>query len=587
MDAINSLIKRRDSLTPAVAILLLVIIAYYPGLSGPFFSDDRAYIYDNTLIQDGSISAIWKLFTSINQIEYLPVRDLSYLIDYQLFGDNSFGYKVSNLQFYLLLLFSAYFAVSRLFKLFTPPLVTNTSIVLLLIMAIYAMHPAHVESVSWIAGRKDLLSSIFTFLALGFYCQAISEQGEKQSNRIVPLLISMVAFILGMLSKAAIFPVVILMVLIFIADSQLRKRSFELLQYVWFMLLPLSLMCALVLLHINIGNFTGISITETEIPPEIMVNISDRFFPILGTLTQIVLWPSDLRLVYDVYAGGWLFGMRLLLAGLVVFASLYGVWRFLKTGSLVGFSVAAFLILNIPYLQIFPFDTWSLASERFLVLSSFFPVMALVLVLARVSRRGLLLLSVAIVLVFFLLTWQRATQWQDSDQLLISNLESQPSYMESAYLKILLVDLRRSDFSEAMKTADDVSSPLFHDVIKSFVIYHQMINQAPYVGQRAIYRASEAMNYMNHSLIQAEDQIKNYADAIFYYSMVMELKLIYSNFSKYDPNNAQLYYNIALLHLKTGVYWKARESFKKALRLPGLDESLTTKTKKYLSSLGD
>ena len=63
-----------------------------------------------------------------------------------------------------------------------------------------------------------------------------------------------------------------------------------------------------------------------------------------------------------------------------------------------------------------------------------------------------------------------------------------------------------------------------------------------------------------------------------------ELEMIKENHS---ADRINLYYNIALLHLKTGVYWKAKESFKKALRLPGLNESLIIKTKKYLSNLGD
>lgn len=587
MNAINSLTTRRYLFITTAIISLLVILAYYPGLSGPFFSDDNAYIHDNPLIQDGSITTIWQIFSSINTVEYLPIRDLSYFIDYHLLGDNPFGFKASNLFLYVLLLLSAFFAVSRLFLLFKPSLVINPSTALLIITAIYAMHPAHVESVSWIAGRKDILSTIFAFLSLGFYCHAVNTTGEKRSHEITALITSMALFIAGMLCKAAIFPVVALMLLIFIADIRLRKRSFDISRYILFLALPLTLMCALVLLHIKVGNYTGITITETEIPPEIMANIGNRFFPILGTLTQIFFWPFDLRLVYDVYTGGWLYVVRFILALLVVFISIFGVWRFIKSGSLIGFSISAFLILNIPYLQIAPFDTWSLASERFLVLSSFFPVMAFVLIFSKVSRRGLLLSVAPILLAFFLLTWQRSEQWQDTDQLLISNLASQPGHPKSAMLKILLVDFKHGDYSGAMQTAEETSSPLFHDAIKAYVTYYQSINQVPNLGERALFNAAEVMNYLNNSLIQAEAKINNYADALFYFYMINELKIIYLNFLKYDPNNANLHYNIAFLHLKTGTYWKARESFKEALGLPGLDKSLQDKASKYLSILGD
>lgn len=583
MDNSNNLKLRRNFIIPATILLLLVIVAYYPGLSGPFFSDDEAYILENSLVHDGSISGIWKLFTTIGTVEYLPIRDLSYLIDFQLYGENPLGYKATNLILYLLLLIAALFTTKSLFTLFTPKLQMSAPIALLLIIAIYAMHPAHVESVSWIAGRKDILSTIFAFIALGTFCLAIKE--GRDNHRYTLLAISLVSLTAGMLSKAAIFPVALLMALIFIADTKSKNHPFDKKLFLLFLALPLVLISALVLLHIKIGTFTGIAINETKIPPEVLTNIPDRFFPILGTLTEILIWPSDLRLIYDVYTNDWLYGIRIALSIFVIITSLFGAWRFIKYGSLIGLAVPAFLLLNIPYLQIFPFDTWSLASERFLILSSFFPIMGLVLLTGKISQKYVLISFLSVWLVFFALTWQRAHQWQDTNQLITKNLDSQSGYPKSALLKILRVDLDHGKYADASKTAESVTSPIFHDPLKTLVTYYQLTRQNSSINQQDIANAAEAMNLMNNSLIAGEEKIDNYADALFYYNLTNELNIIYRDFLKYDPENAGLHYNIALLYLKTGAYRKAKDYFKQALRLPGLNNSLIINTRKYLSLL--
>jgi len=130
-------------------LLLIVFGAFYPSLKCGFVNfDDDNYVVNNTSISSLSVPNLKAIFGSFFVGHYQPLTILSYLLDYQLFKLNPFGYHLTNLilhsfnsllVFWLIYLLSGNIGVSFL-----------TAI-------LFAIHPLRVESVAWVSERQDAL----------------------------------------------------------------------------------------------------------------------------------------------------------------------------------------------------------------------------------------------------------------------------------------------------------------------------------------------------------------------------------------------------------------------------------------------
>ena len=116
-------------------------------------------VVDNPVLSPGDPAVIPAVLTDLSVgtrlilgAEYLPVRDLSVLTDFALFGDAWAGHHATNLLWYLL-------SCSLLLSLFRALL--SDSRLAWLAAAIYTVHPLHVESVAWLASKKDVVSLVF------------------------------------------------------------------------------------------------------------------------------------------------------------------------------------------------------------------------------------------------------------------------------------------------------------------------------------------------------------------------------------------------------------------------------------------
>jgi len=115
-----------------------------------------------------------------------PVTWLSLMLDYQIFGLNPQGYHLINLLFHVL---NAVF----LFLIFYH--MTKTAWQSAFVALLFAIHPLHVESVAWIAERKDVLSSFFWMLTLGAYCYYVEYPGWRRYCLVL------LFFALGLMAK--------------------------------------------------------------------------------------------------------------------------------------------------------------------------------------------------------------------------------------------------------------------------------------------------------------------------------------------------------------------------------------------------
>ncbi len=185
------------------AILLLTIVAFYPSLTCKFVHwDDQAYVSESELIKSLSFENIKRIFSfkSVVALNYHPITILSLAIDYKFAKVNPFYYHLVNVIIHLLNTFLVF--------LFTYKLSGRKLFVGLFVSLFFAIHPMHVESVTWIAERKDVLYTFFFIGGLLTYLKYIESLKRKF------LIYTFLLFSLSVLSKAmaVVFPLVLFLI---------------------------------------------------------------------------------------------------------------------------------------------------------------------------------------------------------------------------------------------------------------------------------------------------------------------------------------------------------------------------------------
>jgi tetratricopeptide (TPR) repeat protein len=182
--------------------LLLVVAAlalYNPVSQHPFVSDDDRYITDNVHVHAGlRWDTIKWAFTSYDEANWHPLTWLSHALDYQLFGLNPAGHHYMNV------LLHALNAVLLFWVLWWTTEAAGRS---WMVAALFALQPINVESVAWVAERKNILSFLFFLLALAAYGHYAKKPSAGRYLQVMTL------FACGLMAKPMIitFPFVLLL----------------------------------------------------------------------------------------------------------------------------------------------------------------------------------------------------------------------------------------------------------------------------------------------------------------------------------------------------------------------------------------
>src|SRR5277367_5180107 len=152
------------SLNAILCILLAAAtIALYSPVIGYSFviTDDHDYVTANPHIHNGlAWSTIRWAFTSTDAANWHPLTWLSHALDYQLFGLSPAGHHLDSIVIHSLNAVLLFLLLVWVTKCVGPSL---------LVAALFALHPINVESVAWVAERKNVLSTLFFFLAICAY----------------------------------------------------------------------------------------------------------------------------------------------------------------------------------------------------------------------------------------------------------------------------------------------------------------------------------------------------------------------------------------------------------------------------------
>lgn len=150
----------------AAALALLTFAVFAPSLRNGYVDfDDPQYVFENLRVQQGlTLDNVRWAFTTGYFSNWHPLTWLSYMLDYELFGLAPWGYHLVNVLFHAANAGLLVLALTRL---------TGAPVLALVAAAFFAIHPLRVESVAWIAERKDVLSGFFGILCLLAYANYV------------------------------------------------------------------------------------------------------------------------------------------------------------------------------------------------------------------------------------------------------------------------------------------------------------------------------------------------------------------------------------------------------------------------------
>ena len=171
---------------PAILICLFLVIAtlavYWQVRNYPFINyDSRKYVTENHYVKAGlTVKSMAWSFTAVHASNWHPLTWLSHMLDCQLYGMNPGRHHLTNVLIHILNTLLLFLVLKRM---------TGAVWRSGLVAALFALHPLHVESVAWVAERKDVLSTFFWMLTLWSYARYV-ERSDFYRYLIVLLFFS-------------------------------------------------------------------------------------------------------------------------------------------------------------------------------------------------------------------------------------------------------------------------------------------------------------------------------------------------------------------------------------------------------------
>lgn len=209
---------RRRILVP-MAVAILTAVCFLPTLSGSFLNwDDNANFLDDVDHRGlGSKQVRWA-FTSVAFGHYIPLTRLTWSMSYALGGMDPWGYHAVNVLLHALNALLFYFVAHRLLGAavtggdqHASGAQLDFSAAAAIAAVVFGIHPLRVESVAWISARPDLLSATFALLAVLGYLRAVDRRGPARRG---PMLTCALTFAAAVLSKGAVLPLPVTLVLL-------------------------------------------------------------------------------------------------------------------------------------------------------------------------------------------------------------------------------------------------------------------------------------------------------------------------------------------------------------------------------------
>ena len=421
---------------PYLIICLLVTLVYFPTFSGKFVLDDNSLIKNNPYIkkihpitsylaQEDGITDI-RDAGSYHTGYYRPLINITYWIDYKLWGMSAPGFRTTNLILHLL-------SCLLLFKVLVS--LVNDRHACFLATVLFALHPVNTESVSWIVSRNNILVTLFAISSFYFYLQG------WRNDSYAAMSFSILFFVAAILSKE--FGLMVLPIF-FLYHRFLSKEKGnllkELISYIPFLLI--------LIFYFMVRK----GVTSSLLTPSDIGHLWSRvyFSPYLVLFSlKLIFFPYELHsfgLSYPSTFFDWHAILSIVLFLLIGTALWIG-----RNNKLLIFSGLSFLVTIFPVLNIIPTASISLVAMRWLYLPFAFISVSVAWVIQKaIVRRKMLTTSLLCVFICYLGVYSyilNKNLWHDEDTFFTCEVKEFNNYLYAGGLAESL--LGKKEYHEA------------------------------------------------------------------------------------------------------------------------------------------
>jgi len=541
----------------AVLLALMTIALYWPTTRNDFVSlDDPEYVTSNVHVQNGlTLESInWAFFNPVSA-NWHPVTVLSHMLDCQLFGLKPWGHHLTSLLLHALNTVLVFLFLRNM----TGALWRSA-----LAAAVFGVHPLHVESVAWVAERKDVLSAFFWLLALWTYVR-FAEESKTQGNRSRWFYgLTLLFFALGLMSKAML--VTMPCVLLLLDYWPLQRVTGDKCQVAGILRLvrekiPFFVLAAAASVVTFVVQKQGGAVITVEDYP-----LGDRVGNALISYCRYLwkmFWPTDLAVFYP-HPGYWPLE-KVLLAGALLcgISVLLFVKRRRYPFLLMGW--LWFVGTLVPVIGLVQVGKQSMA-DRYTYIPSLGVLILTIWGAYELTRRwryhkiALWVLGAAAIVLCLAVTRQQLGYWKDNETLFRHALEvTQNNYIAHNDLGITLLNKGQtaeaiSHFQEAIRLKPNYAE--IHGNLGLALLKNGQTDEAMDQFQEAVRLKSDDAN-AHYDLGGALFDKGQTDEAISQYQEAIRLK----------PDYADAHYNLGLALLNKGQTDEAIIQFQEAIRL--------------------
>ena len=526
-------------------VLALVTAGIYLPVHGYEFLnyDDVDYVVENVHVRAGlTLDDIRWAFTTSHSGNWHPLTWLSHMADIQLFGLNAGAHHGVNVLFHIANTLLLFLLLTRM---------TSAPWPSAMVAALFAWHPLHVESVAWIAERKDVLSTFFALLSLGAYIR------YAESNRQLHLLVSIMCFAAGLMSK----PMLVTLPFIFLLlDYWPLKRDYSLFRRLVLEKVPFFLLTAVSsIVTFAAQRKSGAVATLDSIP--LSYRGANALLAYVRYLKR-AFWPTNLAIIYPIsgMSSWWQIGGALLLLMAISIAVVYSSRN--RPWLVVGWFW--FVGMLVPVIGLVQVGIQSMA-DRY----TYFPLVGIFVILAwsgaeigqtfPSSSNVVAVIGAMVLIAALLMTSIQLCAWRDSQSLFEHAIAvTKDNYVAHDILGRVLANQGRSDEAEAH----------FQEVLRIFPNQPDAHFSLGVIFARKA-KFDEALTHYSHAVEIRPDATTHYnlGNLLMKVGRANEAIAHFSEAVRLDPQMAEAENNWAYVLTTQGRLREAADHYGAALRI--------------------
>ena len=328
----------------------LIFAVFLPALEAGLVGwDDDDLLLNNTLYRTLTPDTVRWMFTTSFAGHFQPLTWLSYSFDWMIWQREAFGYHLTNVVLHALTALAFYGVVGRLLAVIAGADVQRRSRPIVLsagfAAALFALHPLRVESVAWLAERRDVLSGFLYVLSVGLYLRyvgASSRLWERGGRGAYVAALLVCAFSLMAKATAVTLPVVLLILDIYPLRRLVRGGR------VWLEKLPFIILAAAAGIRAVMAQDLGGALYGLE-QHSLGARLAQACYGLMFYLWKTI-WPTDLGPLYEIPAREVLFGSMLWVSVAVLLGVCGTVLALRRRYPSIATAFAVYVVLILPVL---------------------------------------------------------------------------------------------------------------------------------------------------------------------------------------------------------------------------------------------